>query len=116
MTAPKCPLNLIPPQFTEGLAAVLLHGSEKYAPNNWLRGMSWETVGGGMARHLSAFRRGEEIDPESGLPHLYHLACGTMFLAYYAHGPNAREYRRFDDRLFRDATEEQLSLSLETQG
>lgn len=101
MTSPKTPLELIPPQYTEGVAEVLLHGAKKYAPGNWMRGMSWETVAGGMSRHLSAFRRGEETDPESGLPHLFHLACGAMFLSWYAHGPQAEQHRKFDDRKFK---------------
>lgn len=103
MTDPKCPLEQIPPQFMEGIAEVLKHGMKKYARLNWMRGMSWETVAGGMARHLSAFRRGEEMDPESGLPHLFHLACGTMFLAWYAHGPQQDEHRKLDDRAFKAA-------------
>src|SRR5688572_14785066 len=37
MKTPKCPLELIPPHFSEGVAEVLLHGAKKYAPNNWLR-------------------------------------------------------------------------------
>jgi hypothetical protein len=108
MTSPKCPLELIPPIFTEGVAEVLLHGAKKYAPNNWLRGMSFETVLGGMSRHLSAIRRGEEIDSESGLPHLFHLGCGTMFMSWYLHGPNAEQYRAFDDRKFKGAPAAQL--------
>src|SRR5690606_1980906 len=65
MASPKCPLDLIPPQFSEGVAEVLKHGAQKYAPGNWMRGMSWETVLGGVQRHIQAFRRGEELDPES---------------------------------------------------
>lgn len=113
MFSPKCPLELIPPHFTEGLAEVLKHGATKYAPNNWMRGMSWETVAGGMLRHLTAFRRGEEIDPESGQPHLFHLACGTMFLAWYAHGPKAEQYRRLDDRVFGAEAVKQTEMALE---
>lgn len=99
MTSPKTPIELIPPQFIEGIAEVLLHGANKYAKNNWMRGMSWNTVYGGIQRHLNAFYRGEEIDPESGLPHLYHAGCGLMFLSTYAHV--AREqYASLDDRVF----------------
>jgi hypothetical protein len=105
MTSMKCPLELIPPQFTEGVAEVLKFGAQKYAANNWMRGMSWETVAGGILRHVTAFRRGEEMDPESGLPHLHHAACGLMFLSWYAHGPNV-EHLQFDDRKFRGALDE----------
>lgn len=98
MTSPKSPLQLITPEILEGLAAVLLHGAGKYAPNNWMRGMSWETVMGGILRHLTAFRRGEEIDKESGLPHLHHATCGLMFLSWYANGPQRSAHEKFDDR------------------
>lgn len=101
MTSPKTPLDLIPPQFLEGLAEVLKHGATKYAPGNWMRGMAWETTLGGVQRHIQAFRRGEEIDPESGLPHLYHAACGIMFTAWYAHGPSAEQHKQFDNRVFK---------------
>ena len=99
----KCPLELIPPQFVEGIAEVLKYGAQKYAPNNWMRGMSWETVAGGILRHVTAFRRGEEMDPETGLPHLHHAACGLMFLSWYAHGPQESEHREMDDRRYKQA-------------
>jgi hypothetical protein len=107
----KCPLELMPPQFTEGVAAVLKFGARKYAANNWMRGMSWETVAGGILRHVTAFRRGEELDPESGLPHLDHAACGVMFLRTYAHGPDRNAHRAFDDRLHKEG-DVPLELSL----
>jgi hypothetical protein len=97
----KCPLELITPELTEGIAEVLKFGAQKYAPNNWMRGMSWETVTGGILRHVSAFRRGEETDPESGLPHLHHAACGLMFLSWFANGPQRNEHEKFDDRNYR---------------
>lgn len=101
MTEPKTPIHLMPPQFIEGVAAVLQHGAGKYAPNNWMAGMSWSTVFGGIMRHLWAFFRGEEQDKESGLPHLAHAACGIMFLHWYAYGPQQEQHRaKCDDRVF----------------
>jgi hypothetical protein len=32
---------------------------------------------------MLAWYSGERLDPESGLPHLYHAACCLMFLARY---------------------------------
>ena len=101
----KCPLEMIPPQYIEGIAEVLKYGASKYAPNNWMRGMSWETVAGGILRHITAFRRGEELDPETGLPHLHHAACGLMFLSWYAHGPHAEDHERNDDRMYKETPE-----------
>ena len=31
-------------------------------------------------RHINLHRRGEEVDPESGLPHLAHAVACLMFL------------------------------------
>lgn len=105
MVDPKTALELIPPQFVEGIGEVLLYGKNKYAANNWMRGMSYATVFGGVLRHLWAWFRGEEIDPVakggSGLPHLFHAACGIMFLAWFCHGPDRDLYAATDDRVFK---------------
>lgn len=110
MKEPKCPVDQIPPQFLEGVAEVLKFGMKKYAKLNWMRGMSFETVLGGVVRHVLAIRRGEEFDPETGLPHAYHASCGLMFISWYLHGPNAAAYRNgkdgdgnpLDDRVFKN--------------
>lgn len=33
-----------------------------------------------MWRHLIAYQEGEELDEESGLPHLWHAACNMAFI------------------------------------
>ena len=98
MKEPKTMVDLIDPQFIEGIGEVLKFGAKKYAKNNWMRGMSWSTALGGVLRHVLAFLRGEEFDLETGLPHLHHAACGLMFVCYFAHGPKNAEHRAFDDR------------------
>lgn len=99
---PKLGVELIPPQFIEGLAEVMTWGATtKYSRHNWMCGMKWTAVWAAIMRHLYAFARGEERDPQSGLPHLYHAAFGVMVLAYYAHGPRSDEYRKGDDRVFK---------------
>lgn len=67
----------------EGLAEVLTFGARKYGPDNWRKGMEWRRLIGAALRHLMAFSRGEDVDPESGLPHIDHLACCAMFLSEY---------------------------------
>jgi len=98
----KLPMHLIPPAFIEDLAAVLQHGAKKYAPNNWMKGMSWETVMSAVQRHIQAWRAGEDLDPESKLSHLMHAACGLMFLHWYSTGPHKADYGKFDDRVYKD--------------
>jgi len=74
-------LELVDALATEGLAKVLTFGAKKYAANNWRNGIAYSRLLGGIERHLLAIKRGEDTDPESGLPHVDHLACGVMFLS-----------------------------------
>ena len=64
-----------------GLSHVLTFGAQKYAVHNWRKGFDWSRLLGAAMRHLIAFQSGEDIDPESGLPHIDHLACCVMFLS-----------------------------------
>jgi hypothetical protein len=65
----------------EGLAKVLTFGANKYAAHNWRKGISYSRLTAAMLRHLAALQKGEDIDPESGLPHIDHLGCCWMFLS-----------------------------------
>lgn len=47
---------------------------------NWEKGLAWGRLSGALLRHLWAWMRGEERDPESGLPHLAHMACCALML------------------------------------
>ena len=76
-------LELVDPISIEGLAAVLTFGAQKYAADNWRNGLEYSRLIGAMKRHLSAFEKGEDIDPESGLPHIDHLGCCWMFLSNF---------------------------------
>lgn len=67
----------------EGVLKVLEYGAKKYAPGNWLKGQPWLVPFDSMMRHMAAWQRGEELDPESGLPHLDHALCNLIFLSAY---------------------------------
>ena len=77
----KPPIALVDPEFIEGLARVLGFGAAKYSPDNWRNGISYRRLISAAYRHLGAINRGEDVDPESGESHAYHLACCNMFLA-----------------------------------
>lgn len=79
--AGKSRVDLISPVFLKGLADVLTFGAKKYAPHNWRKGLSWTETVASAQRHLLAFLSGEDIDEESGLPHIDMLACNVMFLS-----------------------------------
>ena len=77
----KPPIDLVDPDYIDGLASVLGFGANKYAAHNWRGGINYSRLIAAAYRHLGAINRGEDLDPESGLPHVYHLACCNMFLA-----------------------------------
>lgn len=61
--------------------------------DNWKKGMPVTQVTESLMRHLFAFLRGEDVDPESGCRHISHVMCNTMFLEYIL-----REKPHYDDR------------------
>lgn len=73
-------MDLIAPELMIGLGKVLAMGAKKYSARNWEKGFEWGRSIAALKRHLTAFEMGEDIDPESGLPHTYHIACNAMFL------------------------------------
>lgn len=75
--------DLIPPGPLRQLARVYGMGSAKYAPRNWEKGYSWSLSFAAMQRHLWAFWNGEDIDPESKLPHVIHAAFHALALAEF---------------------------------
>lgn len=77
-------LDLIEPQFIEGVGEVLTFGANKYEPNNWQNVENAEDRYYAAAlRHLMAWRKGETVDEESGLSHLKHAATNLMFLLHF---------------------------------
>lgn len=74
-------MDLLDPLALEGLATVLTFGAQKYAAHNWRKGIANTRLIAAMLRHLFAIMRGEDLDPESGLPHIDHVGCCWMFLS-----------------------------------
>ena len=96
--AGKPAYDLIPPEFLDGLAEVLGHGAEKYGAHNWWPGMRWGRYFAACMRHLWAFWRGEDIDPETGFSHLLHAAACVAFLASYQARGVGQDDRRHGQR------------------
>jgi len=86
-------MDLLDPIALEGIAAVLAMGARKYAEHNWRKGMSWGQCLASLLRHTFKFMNGEDLDEESGLPHVDHIACNAMFLCRYF-----RSNKALDDR------------------
>ena len=76
--------DLLPIECVEDVVKVLTMGAAKYADNNWqLVDNSNERYYAACLRHLTAWRKGEITDPESGLPHLAHVMCNITFLLWF---------------------------------
>lgn len=87
----KLRVDLIPPEIEEALAKVLTHGAEKYGDNNWKGGIEYHRIYGALRRHLLAWRKGEIIDEDSRLPHLWLALTELSFLVYYDTYPSIYE-------------------------
>ena len=60
--------------------AIREYGCRKYHdPENWRR-VEPQRYRDALYRHWLAYLKGEKCDQESGLPHLWHLACNAAFL------------------------------------
>jgi hypothetical protein len=75
--------DLLPYDALDSVIAVLEHGASKYGAGNWEKGPAWSRYWCAAMRHLTAYWRGEDLDPESGLPHLSHSVCCVLFLLSY---------------------------------
>lgn len=89
----KTRLELLSPMALAGTARVLEYGAKKYGEHNWKKGMKWSRCIGSLLRHTFHFMHGQELDEESGLPHVDHIACNAMFLQEYF-----RTKKDLDDR------------------
>lgn len=95
--AEKIRTDLVSSLAIEELAKVLTFGAKKYTAHNWRLGMSWSRLIGACLRHVYAFMRGEDRDPETGLSHLAHAMCCIMFLLEYQLTGNGSD-DRWDER------------------
>ena len=77
----KPDLTLVPMQILYSIAEVRKYGTKKYKdPDNWKK-VSAERYRKALLRHcISYIRDPDGKDAESGLPHLWHLACNVAFL------------------------------------
>jgi len=108
LLSPACPLvSSIGTKFDDGkpdmslistiaiikIAAVLTHGKKKYAANNWRKGFPFTRISSAVLRHVFAWIGGESNDPETGISHLAHAACGLIFLLEFED-----THKELDDR------------------
>ena len=79
----KAPIHLVPSQCIIGVAKVMGYGKDKYDEYNYRKGegLDYMRLYDAAQRHMLAWSLGEDIDPESGLPHLDHAAASIMMLS-----------------------------------
>lgn len=72
--------TLVPISLVEAVMQIREYGCKKYHdPENW-RKVEPQRYRDAMCRHLMAYLKGNELDDESGMPHLWHAACNIAFL------------------------------------
>ena len=84
----KVPIHLWPPTATAMGSMALMDGALKYGRTNWrVAGVRWSIYYDALMRHTFALFEGEDIDPDSGLPHEAHiLACAAILVDAKAAG------------------------------
>jgi len=82
---PQLSYVMLGKEVAAGESAVWQRGAQKYARGNWLKGMSWVSSSDSLLRHITAFLNGEDLDPETGLPHVDHIVCSAKILSNSYH-------------------------------
>jgi len=94
----KLDWSLLPIDSVEEILKVLEFGKTKYSAWNWSSGdgFKYTRVFNSTLRHLFAWVRGEDNDPESGLSHIAHAGCNILFILYFI--KHKDKYTNNDDR------------------
>lgn len=75
--------DLFPVEGLQAYSRVAEFGAKKYAPWNWAKGLPRMQIAASLIRHLWAYMRGEDNDPESGLSHADHVLWNAVALVYH---------------------------------
>ena len=77
----KARLTLVPRKILFDIAKVREYGNKKYGSSENWKQVEPERYRDAAFRHLCAYLDDPQgVDKESGLPHLWHLACNVAFL------------------------------------
>jgi hypothetical protein len=90
----KARYDLLPGDALHEVVRVFTFGAQKYAARNWENGIEYGRVFGAVMRHMWAYWRGEDLDPETGIHHVAHAVTEGMFLLAFI----LRGMHDFDDR------------------
>lgn len=91
-------LHLIPEEALFAMAAGFMAGEDKGYPKfNYRKGLSWLETTDSLRRHLLAFLMGEDLDPETKIPHVQLILTNAAMLEY-----NRIHHKHLDDRFTPD--------------
>jgi hypothetical protein len=94
----KIPMTLAPITFIAGTNLGLLDGMFKYGESNYLAvPVEAMTYVNALERHMGLWSHGEDIDPESGLDHLFHAAACLAILIGAKYAGSLIDNRRYPD-------------------
>lgn len=80
--AGKLDLTLMPKAAIESAVRALAYGANKYGRDNYKKGIDETRIKAALLRHLFADIDGEQVDSESGLQHLDHVAACVAMWAF----------------------------------
>lgn len=79
--AGKLRLTLVPTELVRAVAAIREYGVNKYGESESWKRVEIQRYRDAAYRHFLAYLDNpKSVDEESGLPHLWHLACNIAFL------------------------------------
>jgi hypothetical protein len=82
-------IHALPWEAFAALGEVYAFGAQKYTDYNFRKGYDWSLSFDAMMRHAFAFWDGEDLDPESELPHMAHVMWhAAALLAFMADHPD----------------------------
>ena len=78
--AGKLKLSLVPTEIIRNIAVIREYGNRKYGSSENWRTVDKQRYVDALYRHWLAYIDGERYDQESGLPHIWHVACNLAFI------------------------------------
>lgn len=78
----KLRYDLIPFEGLEQIVAAITYGAEKYSDTNYQTVASHQYMAAAY-RHLTAVSMGEDMDEDTGLPHLAHAGACILFMLWH---------------------------------
>ena len=74
-------LDLVPAELIEAVGAVRTYGVQKYGKEYSYRNVAPKRYRAALMRHICSWLKNPfGKDEESGLPHMWHIACNVAFL------------------------------------